>query len=315
MKVGVIGTGAMGTNHIRVYNTLKDRCQLTGIFDTDYERASQVAADFGVTAFRTVDELLERVEAVSVTVPTSAHFEVGALCADRGIHVLIEKPMTETLEQGEMLIHKANKSGVVLQVGHIELFNPTINVMKNILANEEIIAFEMKRMGPPEARNRHSDVVMDLMIHDLYILLYLLEEDVERIHALGRIYFQALKHVSTLLQFHSGIIANLTASQVTEEKVRTLKVVTKDAFIQADLLDRNILISRSTNFLLDKASTGYRQHNIVEKVIIPTHEPLRMQLIHFIESIQNGKAPKVAGSDGLRALLLAERIRRELTRA
>ncbi|PZE21129.1 Gfo/Idh/MocA family protein [Paenibacillus xerothermodurans] len=312
MRVGVIGTGVMGGNHVRAYASLKDRCTLVGIYDINYERASQIAQQYGTAAFHSLEDLLQNVDAVSITVPTSSHFSVGSQCLDYRVHILVEKPITDTIDNAKKLIQKAAMAQVVLQAGHIELFNPTIRTLKSILSSEQVIAFDIHRMGPLEPRNKKLDVVQDLMIHDIYILPYLLGEQVDQIYALGWSYDNVRKHVSALLRFKSGVVGQLTASQVTEEKVRTVRVITRDAFIQANLLDSKILISRSTNFFMKQASAGYIQQNIVEKVVVPAEEPLRMQLIHFIDCIKKKTKPMVSGEDGLEALIMTEKIRRVL---
>lgn len=312
MRIGVIGVGNMGVNHTRVYSSLKDRCQLIGVYDVNYQLSSQVAEEFGIIAFKTLNELLLNVDTVSVTVPTAAHCEIGMECLSHKIHVLMEKPIAETISQAQLLTDTAHRMGVILQIGHIELFNPTINVLKKILARESIIAFDIHRMGPQEPRNRYADVIQDLMIHDIYILQYLMGEEIDVVLSLGRNFFNTSKYVSSLLRFKNGVIAQLTGSQVTEEKVRMIRIITQKAFIQADLLDRKIVISRSTNFFMEKNVAGYSQQNIMEKVLVPVQEPLRTQLIHFIDCIDQRKQPLVTGNDGLAALLVAEKIRSTL---
>lgn len=312
MRIGVIGTGNMGINHTRVYSSLKDRCQLIGVYDANHQLANKVADEFGILAFKSLGDLLVNVDAVSITVPTAAHCEVGVACLNHKIHVLMEKPIAETISQAQLLIDTAHKMDVILQIGHIELFNPTINVLKKILANENLIAFDIHRMGPQEPRNQFADVIQDLMIHDIYILQYLVGEEIDVVLSLGRNFFNTSKYVSSLLRFKNGVIAQLTGSQVTEEKVRMIRIITQKAFIQADLLDRKIVISRSTNFFMEKNVAGYSQQNIMEKVLVPVQEPLRMQLIHFIDCIDQRKQPLVTGNDGLAALLVAEKIRSTL---
>lgn len=312
LKVGVIGTGVMGTNHMRVYASLPDKCELAGIYDSDPERARKVAAEYEVTAFASLDQMLATVDAVSITVPTAFHLAIGLQAMVKGVHVLIEKPIAANLKEADELIACAAQSGLVMQVGHIELFNPAIHVLKRILEQEAIIAFDIHRMGPQEPRNQFSDVVHDLMIHDIYILQYLLGDRVAEIKAVGRSIGNVPKYVSALMRLDSGIIAQLTASQVTEEKVRMIRIVTEKAFIQADLLDRKIVISRSTSFYLQNKTAGYRQQNIMEKVQIPAQEPLRLQIIHFLECVSRGTQPIVSGLEGRMALAVSEQVRAAL---
>jgi predicted dehydrogenase len=315
LRVGVIGAGNMGMNHLRVYSSMREECELVGVYDANPVRASEAAGLYGTTAFSRLEDLLAKVDAVSVVVPTPVHYEVGDLCLEHGVHMLMEKPITETVSQARKLIRKAERLGLRLQVGHIELFNPAIHVLKSILAGEEIISFDIHRMSPLEERNKYSDVVKDLMIHDIYMLMYLLGSHITKLYAVGRRYYDTVKHAQILLGFDNGVTAQLTASHVTEEKVRTWRVVTRKAFVQCDLLDRKVMISRSMSYYLKDASTGYRHQNIVEKVFIPAGEPLRLQLQSFVRSLGAGTPSGVSGQDGLLALKTADRIGHFLTPA
>lgn len=298
MKIGVIGTGVMGKNHLRVYSSLSERCQVVGVYDIDYKRAKLVADEFCTVAYNTLDDLLKHVDAVSIAVPTVAHFDVGSKCLDQKVHVLMEKPITETVAEAKKLICKANNAGLKLQVGHIELFNPTINVLQRILADQEIIALDIHRMKPLEPRNQNVDVVKDLMIHDIYTLLYLLKDSIDNVYAIGRSNNAAVKHAIALFRFRSGNVAQLTASHVAEEKVRTIRVIAKKAFINADLLGRKIVVTRPDN----------SQQTIVEKIAVPEQDPLKMQLLQFINCIENNAKPAVTGEDGLLALSVTDKI-------
>lgn len=312
LKIGVIGTGAMGKNHVRVLSGLKDRCRLVGVYDTNSERAIQIAHEFETQSYPSLDRLLGSVDAAIVAVPVFSHYDVARQCLENGVHVLIEKPMTATIEQGEKLIQLAQKNNLLIQVGHIELFNPAIRVLKSILQNEEVIAIDIHRLSPFDDRVKDIDVIMDTMIHDLYILSYLTGPNPISCTAYGRKIHQHLNHVVATFQYESGEIATLTASIVTEEKVRTIDVVTQKAFIQADLMDKKILISRSTNFFLSNQDSDYKQQNIVEKVIVPLYEPLREELIHFIDCISFNKTPLVSAKEGLATLRMAEEVKQSM---
>jgi predicted dehydrogenase len=308
MRVGVIGTGAMGENHVRVYSSIPDHCQLIGVYDSNETRAKEVAARYQIKNFNKVEDLLQCVDAVSIAVPTEFHYEIGLACIAHKVHMLMEKPIASSSDQARDLIEKAKETGIKLQVGHIELFNPTVRVLRNILANEEIIAVDVHRMSPFNMRNLNVDVVQDLMIHDLYILYELLNDKIDHFFALGRQFENTTKHAIVVSKFKSGIIAQLTASFKTEEKVRTIRIITNKAFIQANLLDRKIVISRSTNFFVSSGSTAYSQQNIIEKVSVPEQEPLKMQLIDFIDCIKTNREPTVTGEDGAIALSISNKI-------
>lgn len=309
LKMGVIGTGVMGKNYVRILSGLKDRCQLMGVFDIDMAKAVQIATEYETEAFDSLDRLLESVDAAVIAVPIFAHFDVARHCLERGVHIIIEKPMTATVEQGEKLRDLAQEKDVMLQVGHIELFNPTIRVLKKIILQEEVIAIDIHRLSPFSERVKDIDVIMDTMIHDLYILSYLGGPEPVSYTAFGKSIHAHLDHVVALFQYDTGMIASLTASLVTEEKVRTIHVVTKEAYIQADLMDKKIFISRSTNFFLSNKDADYKQQNIVEKVIVPPYEPLKEQVLHFIDCIRTGKTPLVTAKEGLETLRMAEGIK------
>ncbi|QDX94520.1 gfo/Idh/MocA family oxidoreductase [Brevibacillus laterosporus] len=314
MKVGVIGTGVMGKHHVRVYSSLIDQCQLVGVYDADQKRAQEIAREYDILSFATLDELLERVDAVSIAVPIPAHYEVGMACIRHGVHMLMEKPITATVAEAGKLIDRAKEAHLQLQVGHIELFNPAIAVLRSILEGEEIIAIDMHRMSPMEPRIQGIDVVLDSMLHDIYILQHIQPGALDRLHAVGQYYQGAIKHAVALFQFESGVIAQITASHLTEEKVRTLRVVTRRAFVQVDLLDKKVVVSRATNFYLEKQSDGYSQQNILEKVIVPGVEPLRAELLNFLQSITAKKPALITGESGLQALRLATEITQQIER-
>ncbi|SMO56474.1 Gfo/Idh/MocA family protein [Melghirimyces algeriensis] len=314
MKVGVVGAGVMGENHVRVYLSLSNECQLVGIYDNHFERAQNIADKYGTKYFNSLESLLDHVDAVSIAVPTELHYQVGMQCIDHHVDILMEKPITATVSEAEQLIRHANKNRTILQVGHIELYNPTVAELKNILANEEMLAVDVHRMSPFDARNLHVDVVNDLMIHDIYILDYLTNHRIQNFYGMGQLFDDTIKHAIVVARYTNGIIAQLTASFKTEEKVRTLRVITKNAFIQADLLENKILISRSTNFFKNKWQINYSQKNIVEKVFVPWHEPLKKQLSDFITSVKTKEPPKVTGVDGLNALEVTNRIHEYMKR-
>lgn len=308
LKVGVIGTGVMGENHVRVYSNLPNYCRLVGIYDKNEIRARKVAKNYQTTAYQNLEELLKQLDAVTIAVPTNYHYEIGLLCIKHNVHILMEKPITSNSKEAEHLVKEARKKGIIIQVGHIELYNPTIEVLKNIIRNEKIIAVDIHRLSPLSPRIEHANVVQDLMIHDLYILYDLLGDHFKKIYALGKIYDGKIRHAITIAQFTQGVISQLTASFVTEDKVRTIRITTENAFIQADLINRTILISRATNYYLNPIGTNYKQQNLIEKVMVPPKEALTTQLIDFLNCIKTNRKPKVTGEDGIIFLELTEQI-------
>ena len=314
LRVGVIGTGIMGENHVRVYSSLPNHCQLIGVFDTDEQRASQIAEKYKTNAFPSLEALLKKVDAVSVAVPTEAHYKVGLTCIKNHVHLLMEKPIANTVTLAKQLIQEAKKNKVKLQVGHVELYNPAVNVIRNILDEEEIVAVEFHRMSPFEARWTKVDVVNDLMIHDIYILFSLIGSKIDKIYSIGDVDQDhgVVRHAMALMRLKNGVNVHLTASFITEEKIRTIQIVTRKAFVQADLLDKKIIINRTTNFFMKKLNSHYSQQSVVEKVMVPIYEPLKLELVDFIDCIEKNKEPKISGKDGLLAIEVTNKINRSI---
>jgi predicted dehydrogenase len=308
VRVGVIGAGIMGENHVRVYAALANHCSLTGIYDTDLQRARHIAAKYHTAAFDSLPALLDQVDAVTIAAPTPAHYVIGLACIAKGIHMLIEKPLALTVAQGRELIAKSAAAGLKLQVGHIELYNPVIQVLRQIIEQEEVVAVDIHRMSPFEARWQQVNVVDDLMIHDIYILHDLLQASIGNVHAVGHADRGVIRHAAALVQLDNGISAQVTASFITEERIRTIRIVTKRAFVQADLLDKKVIVTRSTRFFQTALHTNYAQQNIVEKIAVPSQEPLWAQLQDFLACIKRGTPPRVPGQDGIHAMEVTNRI-------
>ena len=309
MKVGVIGTGKMGENHLTMYSTLRS-CQLIGVYDIDYDKAVEIAGRYNLKAYRKLSDLLNNVNAVSITTPTQTHFDIGVECIKHKVHVLVEKPITTSLEQANELIQLAHDSGIILQVGHIEIFNPVVKELEKILSNEKIVAVDVHRLNQLDNRTANWDVVYDLMIHDIYILQHLLNKDIQQIFALGQTYNNVIKHAIGLLEFEDGIITQLTSSHVTEDRVRSMRIITTKAFIKVDFLEKKIEISRSPKFCSNQLNSYYHQQSLVEIISIPNGNALRLELQEFIDSISTNREPKVTGEDGLKALKVADKISR-----
>jgi virulence factor len=315
LRVGVIGAGTMGQRHCRVYSNLR-RARLEGVLDADPRVGCRVAEQYSVALFEQLDHLLENVDAVSLAVPTPLHFDLAVQCLARGIHVLIEKPMTETLEQAQKLTQIAEASGLITQVGHIERFNPTYMELKNVLEDMSILAIDARRLSPYAGSNTDVDVIMDLMIHDIDLMSDLIGEEPISITAHGLTAFSGVvDHVVAHLRFPTGPLLSMTASRVTEQKVRCIEVTAKEAYIEGNLLSKSISIHRSTTGEYQNQNhrgVKYRQESLLERIHVPIFEPLFLQLQHFVECILEGKACKVPARDGLEALRLAVAIRESL---
>lgn len=314
LRVGVVGAGSMGLNHIRVYGALHDRCALVGIHDADVSRAQAVAQAHGFTAFESLGALLEAVDAISIVVPTAYHEAVALAAAHHGVHALVEKPIADTVAAAERLAAAARDAGIVLQIGHIERFNPVVALMPDIMQGKRVLAMDFRRLSPFDPRVRDVDVVLDLMIHDIDVMLHLLGGEITSVQALGSSPRSPgrVDHAVALLDV-GGLPVSLTASRVTEQKVRSLCVTTEQAYIEMNYLERKIAVSRVTHSgfsLSDQAS--YRQEGIMEKVLVPNGEPLRLELEHFLDCVRDNATPLVGGAQGIAALRVAERIRQRI---
>ncbi|WP_068672588.1 Gfo/Idh/MocA family protein [Oceanobacillus sp. Castelsardo] len=304
MRVGVIGIGKMGENHVRTYLSLKNHCELVGIYDTDEEKINEIANNYQVKPFHSLNNLLRAVDAVSIAVPTEFHYDVGLSCIKHNVHILMEKPITSTVDEAKELINQAKKAGIKLQVGHIELFNPLIQFLKRELQNEKIIEIMHDRMSPHDDRLKDIDVVKDLMIHDLYILDELLKDRYGELYTVGKVINGIPEHAVTITQSLSGVTAHLTASFKSRKKVRAIKVLTENALFETDILNNVMKISRSikedtSNISVPITETIQFDHSI---------QPLSVQLLDFINCINNDEKPKVPGEDGMKILILTNKI-------
>lgn len=311
IKTAVIGAGNMGANHMRVYKALAHMCDLAGVYDTDRERCAEAARRYDTKAYDSLDDVFSDADAVSIAVPTICHYEVAKQALASSVHVLLEKPITETVAQGGELTQLARAGGLTLQIGHVERFNPAVQVLPEILSGKEIIGLSFRRMSPYDPRIRDVGVVHDLMIHDIDVLRSLVPAGVVGIHAFGASPRSGghTDYASASLLLEGGIIADLTASRVTEQKVRTLSITTDAAYIELDYIDRKITVARATQgHFIDGSKPSYRQENIIEKVFVPNQEPLMKEIEAFLGSVTDGTAAAVGGEDGVAALTIANRI-------
>ena len=299
LRVGVIGVGSLGQHHARVYAGL-DAAQLAGVFDIDGARGAEVAARYGCRAFPDLQSLLGESDAVSVAVPTLEHHRVATQAIERGRHVLVEKPLTSTLEEADALIGLASRRGVVLQAGHIERFNPALDVLrKNVLVPRFI---EVHRLATFSPRSLDIDVVLDLMIHDLDIVLSLDGSPPVQVDSVGvPVLTPRVDIANARLRFASGLIANLTASRVSYEKIRKFRVFAPRTYVSLDFAAREGQVYR----LVDRDGKPDIE---VERASAPDEEPLRRQLQAFVLAATRLGPVLVPGEDGRRALALAHQI-------
>ncbi len=300
VRGGVVGVGALGRHHARVWAAAPG-ARLVGVYDVDPARSQEAAARHGCRAFADLKSLLTEVDAVSVAVPTLAHREVAGEALERGRDVLVEKPIAATLAEADSLVALAASRRAVLQVGHIERFNPATAVL---LENGRGARFiEVHRLGSFSARSLDVDVVLDLMVHDLDIVLALDGSDPVQIEAVGvPILTPKVDLANARLRFASGLIANLTASRVSVEKVRKFRVFAPRTYVSADFTAREAQV-----FRLETDAAG-RPRLASEKRSSPDEEPLRRQIEAFVRAVRDRSEPVVSGADGRRALALARAI-------
>jgi predicted dehydrogenase len=300
VRAGVIGVGALGRHHARVWAETAG-ATLVGVHDVDAARAAEVAARHGCRVFPDAPSLLAAVDAVSIAVPTVDHHAVARLALERGRDVLVEKPITATLEQADDLIALAAARQAILQTGHIERFNPATAVLLESGKGARFV--EVHRLGSFSARSLDVDVVLDLMIHDLDIVLALDGTEAVQIEAVGiPVLTQRVDIANARLRFASGLIANLTASRVSVEKVRKFRVFAPRTYVSADFTAREAKVYRL------EADEAGRPRVVAEKRGAPEQEPLRRQIEAFLKAVVHRSAPVVPGTDGRRALALARAI-------
>ncbi len=304
IRVGVIGVGSMGERHCRVYSTMRN-VELVGISDLNAERGNAVAATYSTEYFSDYKKLIAEVDAVNIVTITPAHFDIAMEAISNDVHVLVEKPITETVEQGKELVAEAEKRKRVLQVGHIERFNPAYMALKTVVEGRRLAAVNMRRLSPFDTSNTDVDVIRDLMIHDLDLVVNLVGSSLEGFSAWGRSFStEAIDHAVANLSFRNGPVATLSASRVTEQKIRMIDITAEGAYIEADLLGKSIKIHRRARPEFFEAQ--YRQESIIETIQVPMVEPLLLELQHFVKCIQENLPSDVSGKDGLYALQLAK---------
>lgn len=297
VKVAVIGVGEHGKNHARQFKEIEG-AELVGVYDLNAERCRSVAAELSVRAFENLDEALSSVRAVSVVIPTTDHARVAGQAFDRGVDVLVEKPIARTVEEADILVHRAAAEGRILQVGHLERFNP--GVVAAHAQTHNPMFFEVHRLGVFSPRSLDVDVVFDLMIHDLDLILWMVESRVTEVRAVGLpVLSDKVDIANARVEFENGTVANLTASRVSTERVRKFRYFQPNEYISIDFSRRDALALK-----VDR--NGPAPHIGFRKLDAPAAEPLRAELEAFVESVRTRRPPLVGGAEGRAALGLAE---------
>lgn len=303
VPVAVVGAGNMGMNHVRVYDELP-AAELVGVVEPDPDQSQTIIDEYRVPVVDKIADL-DGARAATVAVPNQFHQKVAEMCINNGMDILVEKPLATTVEEAEAIVDAAEEAGVVLQVGHIERFNPAVEVLDEILKNEEIIALETHRLGPFNEHLSDESVVFDLMIHDIDIIECIVDSQVKHVDAIGvNSRSKKVDHSIANLKFEDGTIATTTASQVTQKRVRTLTVTTQNAYIELDYQDQHIVVHRRGlgQQTTVEGRTGYRTESISETPFVQTREPLKNELEHFLNRVQDRDIPRVSGKDGIKSV-------------
>ncbi|MFZ0986894.1 MAG: Gfo/Idh/MocA family oxidoreductase [Xanthobacteraceae bacterium] len=299
LRVGVIGVGVMGSNHARVLAELPG-VKLVGVADPDRKRCDQVARSLGCASFSDAGDLMRRgVDAVTIAAPTHLHREIAIDCAGRGIHVLVEKPIASTVEEGRAIVAAARRAGVTLMVGHVERFNPAVQSIKRAIKDQNILSIAITRVGPFPPRMSNVGVVIDLAVHDIDLIRWFTDSEIVEIQPQTSSAVAEREDIA-LLQFRtaSGVLAHINTNWLTPFKARTIHIATRDKYLIGDLLTLQVTecfgFQPDGSYSMRHLSVGYA-------------EPLRSELIAFVNAIRSGETPAVTGEEAVASLEIATR--------
>jgi len=323
LKIGVVGVGHLGKLHTKMFAQI-ETCELVGVYDQNMEQAKAVAAEFGTKCYEDLDELLSKIDAVSIAVITSAHYEVAKKCLLEGKHVFIEKPITSTIDEAKELVKIAADMKLNLQVGHIERFNPALISLEKY--NIEPMFIQTDRLAQFNPRGTDVAVVLDLMIHDIDIILSLVKSPVKKIDASGvAVVSDTLDIANARIEFENGAVANVTASRISQKKMRKMRMFQRDTYISLDFTNgvSEVFKLYPTDETIDTAHISYGEIGIGEKKKKVVYEQpeileinaLKYELELFVKSVLNNQRPVVSGEDGLNALIVADTIIRKIEAA
>ena len=323
LKIGVLGVGHLGKIHLKCIQLAKETYELIGFYDPDDTNAQQAVKEYGATRFDDLNALLDAVDVVDVVTPTTTHFELASRAIRKGKHLFIEKPLTRTLEEAELLVKLSINYGVKVQVGHVERFNPALMALEGVTVNPMFI--EAHRLATFNPRGTDVSVVLDLMIHDLDIILSMVPSKVKEVHASGVSVVSNTPDISNArIEFQNGCIANLTASRISMKQMRKVRLFQKDAYISLDFLDKTAQVIRlfepGQDGLPDSGQTMELETPNGTRIIhmdMPNIEPvnaIKMELESLAESILEDVEPRVSIQDGFKALKLAYQIAEDISK-
>jgi predicted dehydrogenase len=302
LRTAVIGVGYLGRFHAQKYRELSGS-KLVAVADAVPEAANKVASELGVEAVTDYRQLLDKVDAVSIVVPTPLHFEVAEAFLEHGVHVLVEKPITETIEQAERLIALARRKNRVLQVGHLERFNPAVQTAAKLISTPRFI--ESHRLAPFKQRGTDVSVVLDLMIHDIDLIQELVGKPIASIDAVGaQVFSQDIDIANARIRFEGGCVVNTTASRVSLKQERKLRIFQDDAYLSVDLQQKILTVVRKK----DAGPVESPAQVAIDEQSFDQGDALRSEIEAFLKAVRDGSTPVVTGEDGLRALATAIQI-------
>src|SRR5476649_2246766 len=299
LRVGVVGVGVMGSNHARVFAGLPG-IELVAVADPDRKQADFVARTLGCAAVPDVGELLDKkVDAITIAAPTHLHRDIALACIARGVHVMVEKPIASSVEEGNEIINAARRAGLTLMVGHVERFNPAVEAIKDAIRNEDILSIAITRVGPFPPRMSNVGVVIDLAVHDIDLIRWFTDSDIIEVQPQLSSAVAEREDIA-LLQFRtaSGVLAHINTNWLTPFKARNVTIATRGKYVMGDLLTRQV-----TECFGFQADGSYSMRHLS----VGHDEPLRAELISFIESVREGKPPAVTGEQAVASLEIAIR--------
>ena len=295
----------MGQFHVNVYSELPD-CELVGVADVDPKAGRAMNDKFRVDYFNNYRDLLKQLDVASIAVPTALHYEVAKEALENDVHILVEKPISDSYEKARELFDCAEKRGLVLHVGHVERFNGAVQELHKIAENPLLI--ESRRMGPFDPRMKADGVVLDLMIHDIDILLNLVDSEVEAVNVMGRSTHSDYDDiVSVQLRFASGCLATITASRATQNKTRTMSITCRDKYVHLDFADQEIQVHSlaKAEHTLERQELRYKEVEQRERIFVHHENPLKLELRHLIDCVLNRADRRVSVENELKSLRLA----------
>jgi predicted dehydrogenase len=299
LRTAVIGVGYLGKFHAQKFAQIPGS-KLIAVVDVDEAARERVAGELGVDAIGDYRKLIGAVDAVSVVVPTPAHFEVAEAFLDGGAHVLVEKPITETVEQAARLVEIARRRNVVLQVGHLERFNPAVRALESRLKNPRFV--ESVRIAPYQVRGTDVDVVLDLMIHDIDLIQFIAGSPIDRVEAVGAAVITDKPDVANArIRFESGCIANVTASRTSLKVERKIRIFQEACYFSADLQQKSVSVYRKAESAVGPLGLPIS----IEQLVCDDGDALRLEIEAFLDAVRNGTPPMVSGEDGMQALKTA----------